>query len=664
MSRLTEWFANTGVRNKILAGYGVMLAFMILIAIVVAVQAARIRGANEERTRIVSLLLSSMEMSRAFANMNASLREYALMGDPRSLTNYETFAAEKQRAFEESRTVAEELEFTRRLERLGEAEAAMQAWQDSAASVVIPLRQRTLQPGGPGIDSVVAFYQRGVARGQVERARELLREIQAQSEQDAQSAADRVVESLEGMSWASALFTLLAAAIATFVAFWLAGRIGDPLRQAVDFASAVAEGDLTRQLPPSTRDEVGTLVGTLNGMAVDLRRMISSVSSTTTQVAASAAQIATASEEISATADRQVRSTEETSASMEEIASQISRVAGSTESLATSVEQTSTSITEMSNSIEQTATSAESLGASVEETSATIEEMVASLQQVVRHVQETREIARGAESDARTGGDAVTSTVEAMRSIHGEMQGLVENITELRRTSEAIGHISGVIEDIADQTNLLALNAAIEAARAGEHGRGFTVVAQEIRRLAERAVESTREIGLTVHGVLEDVSVTVKSTGDVAERTQRGIQLADTAGKALEKIIDSAGRTRLLMEDVSMATEQQIGAAEQAQEAIRHIERISAETRLATREQAIGSRQIAEAVENMNRQTREVFSATEEQKRGGEMILQSTESISVGARSTQEALQQMANAARDLSAQASRLTQLVSAFRV
>jgi methyl-accepting chemotaxis protein len=339
-------------------------------------------------------------------------------------------------------------------------------------------------------------------------------------------------------------------------------------------------------------------------------------------------------------------------------------VAGSTESLASSVEQASTSVTQMSNSIEQTATSTDALGVSVEQTSTTIEEMVASIQEVGRHVIETREIARGAEVDARDGGAAVVSTVEAMRQIHAEMQALVESISELRRTSEAIGHISGIIEDVADQTNLLALNAAIEAARAGEHGRGFSVVAQEIRRLAERSVESTREIGLTVHGVLEDVGQTVKSTGEVAERTQRGILLADSAGQALEKIIESSGRTRRLMEEVSASTDQQIGAAEQAQEAIRHIQRISAETRVATREQAIGSRQIAEAVENMNRRTREVFSATEEQKRGGELILRSTESISQGARSTQEALQAMANAARDLSSQAKRLTELVTTFRV
>ena len=660
MSRLSEWFGNAPVRTKILLGYGLILSFMIVIALVVAIQGERIQGQNAARQRAETLWSASLDMSRSFAAMTASLREYALMGDPRSLTNYEEFLEDKQDAYRRAVSMAS----ANQQDSLALADSAMQAWQTSAAGVVIPLRQSTLQPGGPPVDTIIRWYQQGIAREQVQNARLILEDVQAGSEAAALRAGDNVQAALRWMRWASAIATLLAAVAATLVAFWIAGRIGNPLRQAVELATAVADGDLTQQVPVASRDEVGTLVSTLNAMSVDLRRMIGSVSATTSQVATAAEQIAAASEEISYTADQQVRSTEETSSSMEEIAAQIGRVAGSTESLASSVEETSSSVTQMSNSIEQTATSADSLGVSVEQTSATIEEMVASIQQVARHVQETREIARGAEGDARAGGDAVTSTVEAMRQIHAEMQRLVDDISELRQTSEAIGHISGVIEDIADQTNLLALNAAIEAARAGEHGRGFTVVAQEIRRLAERSVESTREIGLTVHGVLEDVSQTVRSTGEMAERTQRGIQLADGAGQALEKIIDSSGRTRRLMEEVSLATQQQIGAAEQAQEAIRHIERISAETRLATREQAISARQIAEAIENMNRQTREVFSATEEQKRGGEMILQSTENINSGARSTQSALQEMANAAKDLSAQAGRLTELVTTFRV
>jgi methyl-accepting chemotaxis protein len=661
MNSIRSWFADTRVRNKILVGYAVVLGFMILIGVVVFIQAQRIAWANTENARTEQVLFDVQEAETRFARVTAAVRDFAITGQQTSEQGYRDSVEQLREAL--GRIDSGVTQANQR-EAVEEVRSTLELYQDSVASRVIALRQATLQPGGPPLDTIVSFYRQGIARGYVDRVGVTLSELDAIERARAASSREQVDRSLQSMRWAVLIFTLLAAGVAFGIGAWIAGRISQPLEEAVKLADDVASGNLAAELPVTSRDEVGVLTGTLNRMAADLRRTVGGVTAATAQVASAAEEIATAAEQISYTSDQQVRSTEETSSSMEQIAAQISRVATSTESLAVSVDQTSTSITQMSNSIEQTATSTEALGASVEQTSTTIEEMVASIGEVAKHVEETREIARSAEHDAREGGGAVERTVEAMRRIHKEMEALVGSIEGLGSTSEAIGQISEVIEDIADQTNLLALNAAIEAARAGEHGRGFAVVAQEIRRLAERAVESTREITHTIRGVQGEVQRAVTSTGEVSQRTRDGIQLADTAGQALEKIIESSGRTRTLMEEVSLATQQQIGAAEQAQEAIRHIQRVAEEARIATREQATGTRQIVGAVENMSRQTREVFAATEEQKRGGEMILQSTEQINHGARSTQTAIQEMANAAEDLSQQANRLTELASEFRV
>jgi methyl-accepting chemotaxis protein len=661
MNRIVQWFADTKVRNKILLGYAVILAFMVLIGVVVFVQGQRIAAAADEATRVEQVLYDIEQVSTAFAQATASVRDFAISADETSIRDYEAVRDEALAALGRVEASLPTTEGRMEVTRVREL---IETHRDSVALRVFELRRATLQPGGPGFDVIAGFYGQGAARGFVQRVRESLGQLEEQQRLVARESRERVQESLQAMRWAIFLFTLLAAAIAFSIGAWIATRISRPLGEAVSLADRVAAGDLTVDIPVLGRDEVGELSGTLNRMAGDLRATIGGVTASTAQVASAAEEIAAAAEQISYTADQQVRSTEETSSSMEQIAAQITRVSRSTESLSVSVEQTSTSVTQMSNSIEETASSAEALGASVEQSSSTIEEMVASMGQVAKHVEETREISRDAEADAREGGDAVERTVDAMRRIHGEMQSLVETIQELGATSESIGQISEVIEDIADQTNLLALNAAIEAARAGEHGRGFAVVAQEIRRLAERAVESTREISQTIRGVQSEVSRAVSSTGEVSERTRDGIHLADSAGQALEKIITSSGRTRNLMEEVALATQQQIRAAEQAQEAMRHIQRVSEEARIATREQATGTRQIVNAVENMSRQTREVFSATEEQKKGGEMILTATDQINQGARSTQTAIQEMANAAEDLSSQANRLTELVAAFRV
>lgn len=661
MNGKSGWFSDLKVRNKILLGYGIILLIMVAIVAGVLIQTERISRLGEDSGRATQTELAAAKLDAALSARTAAFRDYLVTGDDEALERYE-----RVDALFDSRLEALErlLGGESRLAQLDTVRTRAQDWENRVAQPGLELRRRVDLPGGPGIDSVVAFVDTGAGRRGAEVAVAALDELELAQ---AEIASERLLqrdEALEDLRGMTILFTLIALLVSVVVATMISRQIAGTLAQAVELAAGVAAGDLTREVSISARDETGEMVGTLNRMAADLRGAIGSVGSATAQVASAAEEIAAAAEQISYTADEQVRSTEETSSSMEQIAAQIARVSRSAESLAVSVDQTSSSIGQMSNAIEQTAASADALGSSVEETSATIEQMAASMVQVGRHVEETRAIARDAERDASAGGEAVERSVEGMRRIHAEMEDLVEVIRELGSTSEAVGRISSVIEDIADQTNLLALNAAIEAARAGEHGRGFAVVAGEIRRLAERSVESSREIGTTIRGVIEDVHRAVSTTGDVADRTSDGIRLADSAGTALEKIIGSAGRTRGLMEDVSAATDQQIEAARQAQEAISHILRVTAEMRLATREQASGSRQIVEAVDNMNRQTREVFAATEEQKKGGEMILQATETISQGARATQEAIQEMTNAAQELSSQANRLSELVATFRV
>jgi methyl-accepting chemotaxis protein len=661
MNGFSGWLANTKVRNQILLGLAVILSFMLIILASVLVQSGNVQRAGAESERAARLELTGARMAAALGERTAAYRDFLLKGDRDALEDYRSADGRFRATLALARDLTADLD---QIEHLGMVEILADRWMEEVAQVGIAVREATLAPGGPAPDTVMELAQSGVDRELVASMRLTLDEFQSEQAEIAEDRRIAGARAVNSLRWFTIALTLAAIIIGFLVGNWIARRIAASLAQAVEFAAAVAGGDLTREMPVVTADETGEVIGTLNRMAADLRRTVGAVGGATTQVATSAEQIAAAAEEISYTADKQVASTEETSTSMEEIAAQITRVSRGAESLSASVDQISSAIGQMSNAIEETAASAESAGTSVEETSATIEEMVTSITRVGRHIQETQEIAKVAEGDADAGGDAVQRTTDSMRRIHGEMEALVAVIRTLGASSEAVGRISEVIEDIADQTNLLALNAAIEAARAGEQGRGFAVVAGEIRRLAERAVDSSREIGTTIRDVITGMSSAVASTNDVAERTREGIELADGAGGALEKIIGSASRTRTLMEEVALATQQQIGAADQVQDAIRHIQQLAEETRLATREQAQGSRQIVDAVENITRQTRDVFAATEEQKRGGDMILQSTEQINEGARSTQTAIQEMSKTARDLSTQARRLSELVAKFHV
>lgn len=661
MGRLSDWFRNTRVRNKILLGYGVLVTFMALVAAVVFIQGATLDGARSELDRVERLQRGAGAMRAALSERVAAFREYMITGEDLSLDAYRAAEVAFDQAMAETRAAAQEEEVQRA--RLDTISALATTWEDEVAVPGIQLRQ-AVSAGESPESAIAAYFIEGGGRRAAELAREALQRLEDRAVQIAQDRGEGILRAVDRMQLASLLLTLLAVAVGVALAIWIAGRISDPLTRALRFAEAVAGGDLTGRIEARGDDEIGRLVASLNTMAERLRAVVGEVGEATTRVASAAEQIAATSERISTTVDQQVGATEAMSSSIEEIAAQISRVAQSAESLAASVDQTSSSIAEMGQSIQVTAENAEALGSAVDETSTTMEEMAASIAQAESHTRETRQIAETAAEDAHAGGAAVQQVSGGIRRIHQEMESLVGIIQSLGKAGEAVGRISGLMEDIADQTNLLALNASIEAARAGDQGRGFAVVAQEVRRLAERSVESAREIGTTIDEVRDCVREAVQSTGVVAERTEEGIAVAENAASALDKILDSSSRTRDLMDEMALAMQQQTQAAGQTQEAVRHIQEIAEESRITTREQAQSSRQIVEAVESMNRQTQEVFSATAEQKRGGELILQSTEEISGGARMAQGAVQELVHAAQDLSVQASRLTEMIRTFRV
>ncbi|HEX3075132.1 MAG TPA: methyl-accepting chemotaxis protein, partial [Ignavibacteriales bacterium] len=168
------------------------------------------------------------------------------------------------------------------------------------------------------------------------------------------------------------------------------------------------------------------------------------------------------------------------------------------------------------------------------------------------------------------------------------------NVQELGKSSEQIGEIIQVIDDIADQTNLLALNAAIEAARAGEQGRGFAVVADEVRKLAERTTLATKEIAGTINKIQKNTAITVESIVKGTEEVERGRELASRTGTYLKEIISSSERTAEVVTQVAAATEEQSAAAEQISKNVESVSNIAEES-------SAGAMQIAKAADDLNR---------------------------------------------------------------
>lgn len=246
------------------------------------------------------------------------------------------------------------------------------------------------------------------------------------------------------------------------------------------------------------------------------------------------------------------------------------------EQTATTAEQLSDQAAHVADGMSRQSNQTTSVAAAMEEISSMIE---SNSDQATKASQE----ARMTEQEAKQSGNSMTETLDAVERIAEMMSRSVASIRALHQSSEQIGEITQVIEEIADQTNLLALNAAIEAARAGDQGRGFAVVADEVRKLAERTQKATKEIASTIKNIQHQTGDAVKELTHGAKDVERGKTSAERTTKSLDRIIEQAQRVAGIIEDVAAAGQQQTATITEITRNVEDIQRVANETSTAMR---------------------------------------------------------------------------------
>jgi methyl-accepting chemotaxis protein len=448
---------------------------------------------------------------------------------------------------------------------------------------------------------------------------------------------------------------ILALAVGVATALLINRSVTGPIRDTVAFAGRVAEGDLTSSIRTREGGEIGTLTAALNGMAGGLREMIGRVLHTAGELQQVSRTILGSSSQVAQACDVQSAAVEGTSSAIIQINSAIKGISTGVDNLANAAQESSSSILQLAASIEEVALTADTLAKSADGISSSTTEMTASIRQIdgniaalkdatattavsvaemdsaIRQVEENAQSAAAITAlvlgDAEEGKSSVEATIAGIGEIKRSSAITVEVIDALSRKAHEIDTILAVIDEVAGQTNLLALNAAIIAAQAGEQGKGFSVVADEIKQLADRTSRSTREIADLIKGVQVETERAVQAIQKAESSIKDGETLSQKSGAALAKILSGTNRATAQVAEIARATMEQSKGSVMIRQSMESMSDMIGQISVATAEQSRGSELIAGEVHRMRDLTAQVKNSTREQNSTATMISRLTADI-------------------------------------
>lgn len=429
-----------------------------------------------------------------------------------------------------------------------------------------------------------------------------------------------------------------------------------PILKMEKAANRISSGDLTETIDIKGNDEIARLGEGINIMAFNLKDMIAKISEITESVSNVSERILVSSGEVLGVSDSQEKAVDSAILLIKDMSLAISEVAASTKNLSERAEETSSSIMETKTSIEAIAENTNIFNESAHETSSFIEELLSNIKQVADSVDKlsgsSGEIASSIEELSATTNDieerakeSVVLTEAVMKNasergmntsnaaIKGMMEikncvvSLSEVINMLGKKSMDIGKILKVINDVAEQTNLLALNAAILAAQSGEHGKGFSVVADEIKELAERTSESTKEVAELIKSIQDDTKSSVNMASDSIKTVESGIILVNDFNETLKNIIESSKNSTSMAKAIQKATEEEALAIRQITSAIANVTGQTEKISISIQEQHKGSNFIIKEAEKVKDISSQVLKAINEQKEGVGLIAEAIDNV-------------------------------------
>ena len=490
------------ISNKLKLGFGAILVIILALILAASQGFNQVNSAVQQNIHSYHVLQDSDAALLALVNMETGMRGFALTGKDEFLDplnqGKRQFAEQLQELTQLTRDNPEQ---QASLVQLGQAEAQ---WHQESVQQILALRRQVIAGSQP-LDVLTSRIATAQDKGKMDDMRDVLGQIKTRETRLLDSRTESMQDAKQHAMLILISGGILATLLALVIAWSLSRTVVGRLAQAVTVARDIAAGQLDSPIPAAGRDEVGQLLGAFGQMQEKLRAMIQGIKQGTDQLVAAAHTISANSQQLSAAAQEQ-------------------------SSAASSM-------------------------------AATVEELTVSINHVADNAGEAHDLSSQSGRLAQDGGQTIQASVDSMRSIAGTVQSSATRIGELGEHSERVSSIVSVIKGIADQTNLLALNAAIEAARAGEQGRGFAVVADEVRQLAQRTTNSTQEIAAMIEKIQAATQAAMSDMEVGVRQVNGGVDLANQAGEAVVSINASSDNVVRVVNQISLALREQTAAS-------------------------------------------------------------------------------------------------------
>ena len=496
------------------------------------------------------------------------------------------------------------------------------------------------------------------------------------------------------------VFTLIAAALSVLIV-WFQSRymtrslrdIGGRLESLnghclTEFGAALdklANGDMTGTITPVTkpldgyyRDEFGAISKTFNEMLAKVQGAIQqfgiardSLSSLIGEVKASAEQVTGTSATLAEAVAQTRNSVTQIGGSVEEVARAADQSATTSQEMASGSDQQARAATEAAEAmvrLQEAVGSVQTGGRrqqqATEQADAGMRSASDAVAGVARSAQQMAHSAQQAAEVAESGGKSVEQTIASIGRIKTQVEASSEKVRELGRKGQQIGAIVETIDQIAEQTNLLALNAAIEAARAGEHGRGFAVVADEVRKLAERAAGATKEIGSLIGSVRADVNDAVKAMESSGREVSQGVARSEEAGDALLRILQAAKSVAQEVQDVTATAQNMAASTQEALSTVETVRQVALENEQTMTQMAAGAEQVSAIITTVASISEETAAGAEEMSAYAQEVSANANQVASAVHEQTATVDQVSAAATELSEMAARLLEVVARFQL